>query len=87
MLCRNGKYVKLKNYYKIYCKVLSKDIKEVKKCNFNKRIENSDNKMKTICDIAKLLTSKKKNSVDIHQINIDGTLMSNSQITSNSFNN
>jgi hypothetical protein len=34
-----------------------------------------------------LLTGKKKNSNDIHQINIDGTLTSNSQIISNSFNN
>ena len=30
----------------MYCKVLSEDIKEVKKCNFNKLIENSDTKWK-----------------------------------------
>ena len=87
LLCRNSNDVKLKNYYKMYCKMLSKDIKEAKKCHFNRLIENSDNKMKTIWDIAKLLTGKKKNYNDIQQINTDGTLTSNSQIISNSFNN
>jgi len=43
--------------------------------------------MKTIWDIAKLITGKKKNYNDIQQINTDGTLTSNSQIVSNSFNN
>ena len=43
--------------------------------------------MKTVWDIAKLLTGTKKNSNNIHQINTDGTLTSNSQIISNSFNN
>ena len=57
----------------MYCKILSKDIKEAKKCHFNRLIENSDNKMKTIWDIAKLLTGKKKNYNDIQQINTDGT--------------
>jgi hypothetical protein len=42
--------------------------------------------MNTIRDIAKLLTGKKKNSNDIHQINTDGILTSNTQIISNSFN-
>jgi ribosomal silencing factor RsfS len=49
-------------------------------------IENSDNKMKTIQDIAKLLDSKKKRAEDIHQINVDGTIISDSQIIANSFN-
>jgi len=38
----------------------SKVIKEPKKYHFNRLIENSDNKMKTIWDIAKLLTGKRK---------------------------
>jgi hypothetical protein len=63
------------------------DIKAAKKCQISSLIENSDNKIKTIWDIANLLTGKKKNSNDIHQINIDGTLTSNSQIISNYFNN
>jgi len=42
--------------------------------------------MKTIQDVAKLLTGK-KNTNDIHQINIDGTIISDGQIIANSFNN
>lgn len=43
--------------------------------------------MKTIQDIARLLTGKKKNTDDIHRINVDGTITSNGQIIANSFNN
>jgi len=49
-------------------------------------IDNSDNKIETIWDISKLLTGK-KNTKDIHQINVDGTVTSNGQIIANSFNN
>jgi hypothetical protein len=40
--------------------------------------------MKTIWDIAKLLSGKKKNTKDIHQINVDGTFTSDGQIIANS---
>jgi len=43
--------------------------------------------MKTIWDISKLLTGKKKNTKDIHQINVDGIVTSNGQIIANSFHN
>jgi hypothetical protein len=43
--------------------------------------------MKKIWDIAKLLTGKKNNTKVIHQINVNGTITSDSQIISNSFNN
>jgi hypothetical protein len=46
-------------------------------------IENLDN---TVWDIAKLLTGK-KNTKDIHQINVDSTVTPNGQIIANSFNN
>jgi hypothetical protein len=87
LLGRNINNAKLKNYYKTYCKTLSKFIKEAKKYNFKRLIENSDNKMKTIQDIAKLLTGKKKNVKDVHQINVDGTIIYDGQIIANSFNN
>ena len=60
LLCRNSNNAKLENYYKTYCKILSKFIKEARKYDFNRMIENSDNKMKTMQDIAELLISKKK---------------------------
>jgi hypothetical protein len=44
----------------MYCKILSKVIKEAKKYHSSTLIENSGNKIKTIWDIVKLLTGKKK---------------------------
>jgi hypothetical protein len=87
LLCRNSNDAKLEIHYKTYCKILSKVIKEAKKYHFSRLIENSDNKMKTIWDNAKLLTAKKKNTKDIHQINVDGTVTLNGQIIANSCNN
>jgi hypothetical protein len=57
LLCNDAKF---KNYCKTYCKILSKVIKEAKNYHLNRLIENSDNKMKTIWDIAELLPGKKK---------------------------
>jgi hypothetical protein len=87
LLCRNNDDTKLENYYKTYCNILSKVIKETEKYHFSRLIENSDNEMKTIWDIAKLLTGEKKNTKDIQQINVDGTVTSSGQIIANSFNN
>jgi hypothetical protein len=53
--------------------------------SFNSPIANSDNKMKIIWNIAELLTGKKKTTKDIHQINVNGTITSDSQIISHSF--
>jgi hypothetical protein len=66
--------------------MLSNVIKGAKKYHFNRLIKNSDNKMKAIWAIAKLLTGK-KDTKDFHQINVDGTVTSNGQIIANSFNN
>jgi hypothetical protein len=60
LFCRNSNDAKLENYYKTYFKILSNVIKEAKKYHFNRLIENSDNKMKTMWDIVTLLTGKKK---------------------------
>jgi hypothetical protein len=43
--------------------------------------------MKATWDNAKLLSGKKENSKDIHQIIVDGTITFNGQIITNSFNN
>jgi hypothetical protein len=49
--CRNSSDARLENYYKT---------KEARKYHFNRLIENSDNKMKTMWDIARLLIGKRK---------------------------
>ena len=44
---RNHKNLALDRYYKDYCRILSKAIKEAKKMEYDRRILNSTNKMKT----------------------------------------
>jgi hypothetical protein len=51
--------MKLKQYYKLYCKILSEVIKEAKRVNCNKQVINSHNKMKTTWNIIKSGTGKK----------------------------
>ena len=45
--CRKYKNPILDRYYKDYCRILSKVIKEAKKMQYDKRILNSTNRMKT----------------------------------------
>jgi len=87
LLCKNNNDPLLKNYYKLYCKILSNVIKEAKKCYFGKRIKNSKNKIKTIWDITRSLTGIKTKNEDVHQLNINGNINYNLQTISDSFNN
>jgi hypothetical protein len=56
LLCKNSKDFLLKNYYKLYCKILSNVIQKAKKYYFSKKIEKSNYKIKTTWDITRLLT-------------------------------
>jgi hypothetical protein len=47
LLCRHTKGPKLKNHYKIYCRILSDVIKTPKTLYYNKLIINSNNKAKS----------------------------------------
>jgi hypothetical protein len=87
LVCKNSNDPLLKNHYKLYCKTLSNVIKEAKKCYYNKLIENSKNKIKTVWDITKSLTGVKANNEDVHQLNINGNIYNNSQTISDFFNN
>ena len=51
--------MKLKHYYKVYCKILSNVIKEGKRLKYNKQILISHNKIKTMWNIIKAETGKK----------------------------
>jgi len=48
---------------------LSNVIREAKRYYFNKQIVNSNNKMKTIWDITRLLTGIRARNDDVHQLN------------------
>jgi hypothetical protein len=85
LLSKNSKDSILKNYYKLYCKILSNVIQEAKKYYFNKQIEKSYNKMKTTWDITRLLTGITTKHEDVHQLNINGNVNHNFQTTPDFF--
>jgi hypothetical protein len=60
LICRNTKDPKLKSHYKTYCRILSEVTKTAKKLHYNKLIINSNNNVKTTCDIVKMETPQKK---------------------------
>jgi len=53
LLCRDTKYLKLRNYYTSYCRILNEVIKTGKKLYHNKLITNSNDKIKTMWNIVK----------------------------------
>jgi hypothetical protein len=53
LLCKDSNDIKLIQYYKQYCKILSRVIIEAKRSKYNKQIINSTNKVKTTWNIIK----------------------------------
>ena len=58
LLTKNNNDSNLKNYYKQYCKILAKVIKEAKRSMYKNQIKNSTNKIKTIWNIIKMETNR-----------------------------
>jgi hypothetical protein len=56
LLCKSSNDPLLKNYCKLYCKILSNVRREAKKNFYGKQTENAKNKMKIIWDITGTLT-------------------------------
>jgi len=83
---RNSKNPKLKEHYKLYCKLLSKVIKETKILQCKKQILTSYNKTRTTWNIVKSKTGGKKGKEKISLLNINDKLIQNQQTTANSFN-
>ena len=65
LLTKNSDDINLKNYYKQYCKTLTMVIKEAKSSMYNRRIDNSTNKMKTAWNIIKTETNRVKETTNI----------------------
>ena len=51
LLTRNNNAMKLKQYYKLYCKILTNVIKEAQRTNYNEQITNSHNKVNATWNI------------------------------------
>ena len=83
---RNSNDPKLKKYYKSYCKLLNKVIKEVKILQYKKQILTSQNKTKTTWKFVRSETGKIIKKEDITSLNINGMLIQNQQTIANSFN-
>jgi hypothetical protein len=56
ILCRNGNNYLFKLYYKCYCSILKKVIREAKRKYYNQLISSSDNKIKTTWKITEIET-------------------------------
>jgi len=67
---RDNNEMKHKLYYKQYCKILTKVIKEAKKLYYKEAISKSKNKMKTTWNIIRKATSKLNNEGNINSIRI-----------------
>jgi hypothetical protein len=73
-------------HYKSYCRILSNVIKAAKKLQYNSNTINSDNKIKTMWNIVKSETGKRNCKIGVHQMNINGKLITNNHMIANSFN-
>jgi hypothetical protein len=65
LLNRNSNNTALKQYYKIYCKILTNVIKEAKRMTYNNIILKSTNKSKTTWNIINELLDKQHSTNDI----------------------
>jgi len=76
-----------KVYYKHYCKILSKVIKEAKTLYYEEVITKSKNKIKTMWNIMHKETSKLTNENNIKLLRINNHIVYNQIIISNEINN
>jgi len=83
---RNSKNPKLKEHHKLYFKLFSNVIKEVKILQHKKQILTSYNKTRTTWNIVKSETGKKRGKEEIPLLNVNGKLIQNQQTNANSFN-
>ena len=76
----------LKNYYRKYCKILTKTIQLAKKLYYKKLITQSKNKTKTACNVIRSLTAKRDIDDGELTLNIDGNLTKNPQVLASTVN-
>jgi len=87
ILLRNSNNPDLKQYYKNYCKILGKVIKEAKKMTISKRISNSHNKSKTMWNIIKDLLGKQHCTQDILKLTTEANHVTKQHSIANALNN
>jgi hypothetical protein len=85
MLNKMYNNVTLKDYYKRYCKILSRTIQLAKKMHYSKLISCSSNKSNAAWTVIKLLTNKQSNSKEELMLNLEGKLIKDPQILADTF--
>jgi hypothetical protein len=86
LLLRNNNNPALKKYYKTYCRILAKVIKEAKRLSYNNRILKSDNKVKTTWNIINELLGKQHSTNIIQKLSTEGSLLTNQYDIAEAFN-
>ena len=87
LISRNSNDPIIKNYYKEYCKILTKSINEAKRSYYNKQISNSNNRIWSTWNAVKAITGRRSDHDDYPTSSIDDKSTNNFQNISNSFNN
>jgi len=77
LACRNSTNPHIKGYYKCYCNILPKVIKEGKKHHYYNQIKNSTNKNNITWNIVNKEIHRKAHSTNIKLLNIDGITTDN----------
>ena len=76
----------LMNYFKDYCRILSKVIKEAKRMEYDRHILNSNNVMRTSWKPINREFNKDCKNYGFQSLNINGRGITNNQIIANAFN-
>jgi hypothetical protein len=87
ILCRHSNDLNLKNYYKRYCKLLTKVISAAKRLHYNRIILNSKNKMVTTWKIINYENGKSNYYKNIQSFMSDKEVITNQNAIANIFNN
>ena len=86
MKLRNNNNPALRKYFKDYCQILSKVIKDAKRMEYDRQILNSNNVMKTSWKLLNKELGKNRKNHGLHSLNINGRSTTNHQIIANAFN-
>jgi Notch-like protein len=79
-------YPTLRKYYKDYCRIISKVVKEAKRMEYDKQISNSNNVMRTSWKLINNELGRAHKNSTIQTVNIDDRIIVNHQIIADAFN-
>ena len=84
---RNNDNSVLKKYFKNYCQILTKVIKEAKRMEYDRHISNSTNIMRTSWNLINKEFGRDCKNYGVKSLNINGRSITNHKIIANALNN